>query len=103
MYKSETWTGENIVCATEERIKNLEELEKLDLKSYAFCVICQEITLPIENKPVFCNGCQTAVFCKGCIDNWTSRKRECPMCKRKAPLFLDCLANKEIAAVYDVM
>lgn len=35
----------------------IKELEKLDLKSYAFCVICLEITLPLEKQPFFCSGC----------------------------------------------
>ena len=55
----------------ESRLQNRAELDKLGLFSYAFCVICQEVIMPKDKAPVFCNICQTAVYCKPCIQQWS--------------------------------
>ena len=45
------------VQVTEDRLCNREELDKLNLFSYAFCLICQQVIMPQEMKPVYCNLC----------------------------------------------
>ena len=70
---------------TEDRICNKQELDSLGLFSYAFCIICQEVIMPESKVPVVCSLCQSAVYCKGCIAKWQSRRRECCYCKQTKP------------------
>jgi len=70
---NESWFGPTAqpqILTTEERIVNLAEIKTLELHSFAFCVICQELIMPKEANPVYCSGCQTAVYCQCCIVKW---------------------------------
>ena len=54
----------------EDRLCNKAELDSLNLFSFAFCVICQEVIMPHSKTPVYCTLCKNAVYCKGCIAKW---------------------------------
>ena len=66
----------------EEQIVNKEFYE--GIKDVINCMICSCI---IED-PIQCNKCQN-LFCRKCIDDWTNKKKICP---------LDCTNNKFISA-----
>lgn len=95
------------VLADENRLLNLEELQSLGLKSYAFCVICQELVLPQERSPFFCPSCQSVVFCDPCIKKWKKEKNTCPNCRvivdRRTTAFQSCLSKKDFTQVYEML
>lgn len=57
--------------------------------------------MPQSNKPVYCVGCGSAVFCKSCIQKWCQRQNNCPYCKRNRVQFVSCAKNPKIKEVYD--
>ena len=88
---------------TEDRICNKEELDSLNLFTYAFCVICQEVIMPEAKIPVYCSLCKSAVYCKPCIQKWQARRRECCYCKQtKQGQFMLCKNKPEFAKVFDL-
>ena len=88
---------------TEDRICNKEELDSLGLFSYAFCIICQEVIMPESKTPVYCTLCQSAVYCKKCITQWQTRRRECCYCKQTGVgQFASALSRPEFSKVFEL-
>ena len=57
-------------------------------------------------QPVYCNLCQSAVYCKSCIERWQQTKQECCYCKQTVKeggeQFLNALERPEFGSVFSL-